>query len=101
MCGSGDPHTTEATSYLGAHCNSIVRYVLEPGDGHDVRAAQQQPFAVPFDARGLRRGDVVFPVGLGIAQIVQIGVQFFSGFSSSGGTFQGGQAVFEIDTITN
>ena len=34
--------------------------------------------------------------------VVQIGVQFLSGFSSGGGTFMNtGTAVFDIDTVTD
>jgi hypothetical protein len=44
----------------------------------------------------------VTTTGFDATQIVQIGVQFYSGFSSSGGTFTAtGPAVFEIDTVTD
>jgi hypothetical protein len=40
--------------------------------------------------------------GFDPTQIVQIGLQFLSGFSSGGGTFQdSGEIVFEIDTVTD
>jgi len=39
--------------------------------------------------------------GFDPSQIVQIGVGVLSGFSSNGDVFQGGDAVFEIDTVTD
>jgi len=40
--------------------------------------------------------------GFDPSQVVQIGVQFFSGFSNNGGTFVNtGDTVVEIDTLTN
>jgi endoglucanase len=40
--------------------------------------------------------------GFDPTQVVQIGVQIFSGFASNGGTFDNtGPAVFEIDTVTD
>jgi endoglucanase len=39
--------------------------------------------------------------GFDPAQVVQIGVQFFSGFSSSGGAFTGSDVVFELDSVTD
>jgi len=40
--------------------------------------------------------------GFDPSKIVLIGVQFYSGFASSGGTFvANGPAVFEIDTVTD
>jgi hypothetical protein len=40
--------------------------------------------------------------GFDPTQVIQIGVQLFSGFSSSGGAFvDTGPAVFEIDTVTD
>jgi len=39
--------------------------------------------------------------GFDPTQIIQIGVQILSGFSSNGDVFTGGDAVFEIDTVTD
>jgi endoglucanase len=40
--------------------------------------------------------------GFDPSEVVQIGIQFYSGFSDGGGTFTGsGPAVFEIDTVTD
>ncbi len=40
--------------------------------------------------------------GFDPSQVVQLGVQFFSGFSSNGGTFvNAGTTILEIDTLTN
>jgi endoglucanase len=53
---------------------------------------------VPVD---LDLGTVTTP-GFDPSQVVQIGVQFLSGFASGGGTFvDTGDAVFEIDTVTD
>ena len=53
---------------------------------------------VPVD---LDLGSVTSP-GFDPSQVVQIGVQFLSGFSSGGGTFvDTGATVFEIDTVTD
>jgi hypothetical protein len=44
----------------------------------------------------------VTTAGFDPTQIVQIGIDIFSGFSSTGGTFTStGPAVFEIDTVTD
>ena len=53
---------------------------------------------VPVD---LDLGGVTSP-GFDPSQVIQIGVQFLSGFSSGGGTFvDTGETVFEIDTVTD
>jgi hypothetical protein len=53
---------------------------------------------VPVD---LDLGAVTTP-GFDPSQVVQIGVQFLSGFASGGGTFADtGDTVFEIDTVTD
>ena len=64
-----------------------------------------------FNASALPPGQwVTFDLDLGAvtssgydpSQVVQIGVQFLSGFSSGGGTFMNtGTAVFDIDTVTD
>jgi endoglucanase len=44
----------------------------------------------------------VTQTGFDPSQVVQIGIQFYSGFSSNGGTYaNGGPVVLEIDTVTD
>src|SRR5262249_21241871 len=109
-----DPIVTLALpgfALTGKTVHAMVRLVSGPLGGLQLHASSGPGFV--YKSGGFMGGDQ-FPVGqwvpltidLGAApagsfdpgQIVQLGVQFFSGFSSGGGTFAGGPTVLEIDT---
>jgi len=99
----------------GSQLHARVRMVAGafPDGGLQLHASSAPTFAFTGNFLGADQ----FPVGQWVpvtldltsgtgagfdpTQVVQIGVQFFSGAVGGGGTFQGSASVFEIDTVTN
>ena len=88
----------------GSFAGGGVQFHASSGDSFVFTGAFFVPDAVP----GRRWVPVTLDLTTGTAagfdptQVIQIGVQLFSGFSSGGGAFvDTGPAVFEIDTVTD
>src|SRR5262245_56381773 len=53
---------------------SLVRDFRQQGDGHHLRADQQHAFPVALDARASGPRQVVFPGGVRIVEVVEVGI---------------------------